>query len=56
MEKMEVISDKPIYIATKADFHTKTHINLEATDVKKVLATMIKEILEQIGIFQNKGS
>ena len=53
---MEVISDKPIYIATKAYFHTKTHINLEATDVKKVLATMIKEILEQIGIFQNKGS
>ena len=35
MAKMEVISDKPLYIQTKAYFHSKTHINLEATDVKK---------------------
>lgn len=51
-----ILSDKPIYIATKAYFHTKTHINLEVTDVKKVLAAMIKEILEQIDFFQNNGS
>ena len=35
MEKMEVISDKPLCIQTKAYFHSKTHINLEATDVTK---------------------
>lgn len=53
---MEVISDKPLYIKTKAYVLSKTHINLEATDVKKILAAMIKEILEQINIFQNNGS
>ena len=56
MGKMEHISDKPIYVSTKAFFQSTTHRNLEATDVKVILAAMIKEILEQINIFQNNGS
>ena len=37
MEKMGKLSDKAIYINPKAYFQSKTHINLEATDVRVML-------------------
>ena len=40
----------------KAYFHSKTYINLEKTDVKVFLKKMIKEILENMNIYQKKGS
>ena len=36
--------------------NTETFINLESTDVKVILSTMIKEILEKISMFQMGGS
>ena len=56
MEKMEVISDKPVYISDKAYFQSKANINLEKTDVKVILAEVIREIITRIDIFQNNGS
>ena len=56
MEKMEIISDKPFFIQDKAYFHSDTHINLAATDVKHILAAMIKKILQGIDIYQRNGS
>ena len=53
---MEIISDKPSYIQDKAYFQSKTHINLKATDVKEILAAMIKKILQGIYIYQKNGS
>ena len=40
----------------KAYFHSGTHINLESTGVKEILAAMINKILEQIGDYQRNGS
>ena len=40
----------------KAYFHSKTYINLEKTDIKVLLKEMIKEILENIDIYQKTGS
>lgn len=45
---MEVISEKPVYISTKAYFQSKTHINLQTIDVKVILAAVIREIIMQI--------
>lgn len=53
---MEIISDEPFYIRDKVYFHSDTHINLTATDVKEILAAMIKFILETIDVFQQAGS
>ena len=40
----------------KAYFHSKTHINLERTNVKNFLKEMIKEILDNLSIYQKNGS
>ena len=40
----------------KGYFHSKTHINLEKTEVKVILKEMIKEILNNISVYQKKGS
>ena len=40
----------------KAYFHSRTHINLEKTEVNVILKEMIKEILNNITIYQKKGS
>ena len=40
----------------KAYFHSKTEINLEKTEVKVILKEMIKEILNNITMYQKKGS
>ena len=44
------------YARDKAYFHSKTYINLEKTNVKVFLKEMIKEILENIDIYQKNGS
>ena len=41
---------------SKAYFHSRTHINLEKRDVKVILKEMIKVILNNLSIYQNKGS
>ena len=46
----------PIKIQDKAYFHSDTHINLESTDVKEILAKVIHTILEKINIYQQNGS
>ena len=57
MEKKER-GDKgyPITVQDKAYFHSDTHINLESTDVKKMLVQVIRVILDKIIIYQNNGS
>ena len=40
----------------KAYFHSDTHINLAATDVKQILAVMIKKIIDSIEVYQKAGS
>ena len=54
MEKQNI--EKSSNNQDKAYFHSKTHINLEKTDVKVFLKEMIKEILDNIIIYQKKGS
>ena len=39
-----------------AYFHSETYINLEKTDVKLILSQMLKEIMENLGIYQRNGS
>ena len=39
-----------------AHFHSETYINLEKTDVKLILSQMLKEIMENLGIYQRNGS
>ena len=48
--------EKSTEIQDKAYFQSKTHINLEKTDVKVFLKDMIKEILNNITIYQKNGS
>ena len=49
MENTDLIQDN-------AYFQSKTYINLENTDVKVLLKDMIKEILNNITIYQKNGS
>ena len=39
----------------KAYFHSETHIYLESTDVKEILAAMVNNIFKQIGDYQQNG-
>ena len=43
-------------VEDKAYFNSDTHINLESTDVKKLLALIIKNILNKLEEFQKNGS
>ena len=45
-----------IYEQNNAYLHSRTHINLEKTDVKVFLKDMIKEILANLANYQKKGS
>ena len=45
-----------ITVQDKAYFNSDTHINLESTDVKEILAQVIRTILEKINIYQQNGS
>ena len=58
MEKQESEDGgrRRITIESKSYFNTETYINLESTDVKVILSQMIKEILENISIYQRNGS
>ena len=56
MEKMDKISEINVEVQSRAYFQSDTHINLESTDVKEILAKGIKQILGNISIFQHEGS
>ena len=60
MEKYEKIGgreqQKFSAVQDKAYFHSDTHINLESTDVKEILAKVIHTILEKISIYLQNGS
>ena len=56
MEKMDGNQKLSITVQDKAYFHSDTHINLESTDVKEILAKVIHNILEKISIYQQNGS
>ena len=56
MEKMDGNQKLIITVQDKAYFHSDTHINLESTDVKEILAKVIHNILEKISIYQQNGS
>ena len=56
MEKMEKLSNKSITLQSKAYFQSDTHINLESSDVDKILFEVINSILEKINIYQQNGS
>ena len=45
-----------VKVQDKAYFHSDTHINLESTDVKEILAKVILSILEKISNYQTNGS
>ena len=47
---------KIIYEQNNAYFQSQTYINLEKTEVKDILKEMIKEILNNLSIYQKKGS
>ena len=40
----------------KAYFNSGTHINLESTDVKKLIDKCVKKIIEDLEVFQKNGS
>ena len=46
----------PIISNERAYFHSDTYINIESTDVKELLAKVIKKILESISKYQREGS
>ena len=58
MEKQEKSVDGMLLIKVndKAYFHSKLYINLESTDEKTLLASVIHTILEKINIYQQNGS
>ena len=58
MEKKETSVDGKLTfnVQDKAYFHSKLHINLEATNEKTLLARVINTILEKINIYQRNGS
>ena len=47
---------KPFYIEDKAYFQSLTYVNLEGTNIKKIIFGMINEILDGISIYQRNGS
>ena len=47
---------KIIYEQNNAYFQSQTYINLEKTEVKDLLKEMIKEILNNLSVYQKKGS
>ena len=51
MEKIQVLFERD-----KAYFQSKTKINLESTNVTNFLKEMIKEILNNLSIYQKNGS
>ena len=56
MEQKRIDKRKTISVQDRTYFHSETHINLEATDVKEILSRMICEILNKISIHQKNGS
>ena len=46
----------PIISNERAYFHSDTYINIESTDVKELLAKVIKQILENISKYQKVGT
>ena len=56
MEKKEGDFKLLFTVQDKAYFHSDTHINLESTDVKKILVQVIRTILDKIRIYQQNGS
>ena len=56
MDKIDKISEINVKVQSRAYFQSDTHINLESTDVKEILAKVIKKILGNISIFQHEGS
>ena len=46
----------PIISNERAYFHSDTYIDIESTDVKELLAKVIKKILESISKYQREGS
>ena len=56
MEKMSGNAKLSINVQDKAYFQSDTHINLESTDVKKILAVVIYTILAKISIYQQNDS
>ena len=56
-QTIEKVEDSiPIFEYDEAYFHSRTHINLEKTDVKLILKHMIKEMLNNLANYQKKGS
>ena len=53
---MENLTTKYFTLQTKAYFQSDTHINLESSDVDKILSEVINTILEKIEIYQQNGS
>ena len=56
MEKIDGDGKLSTKTLDKAYFHSDTHINLAATDVKQILAVMIKKIIDGIEFYQKAGS
>ena len=56
MEKQIIEKSKTTYEQDNAYFQSRTHINLEKTEVKVFLKEMIIEILGNLIIYQKKGS
>ena len=56
LEKLEGNKKFGFTVQDKAYFNSDTHINLESTDVKEILAAVIYKILEKIGEYQKNGS
>ena len=56
MEKQEGNEKLLFKVQDKAYFHSNLHINLESTDEKDLLASVIHTILEKINIYQQNGS
>ena len=56
MERQINEKSKTTYEHDNAYFQSRTHINLEKTDVKVILKEMIIEILGNLTIYQKKGS
>ena len=57
MERVDSIDNrKSFIISTEAYFNSRVFINLESTDVKKILSIAISEMLEKMGVYTESGS
>ena len=54
MEQFSVVNN--ISVKDKAYFNTQTFINLVSTDIKDILSSMTREILNKVGIYQKNVS